>query len=458
MENLKKDLRWMGMMFLSAILTTSLFTACSDDDDPVPLEFPSSSVSSATTATSLTFTWSAVANAASYTCVLSDGKSQTVSGTSVTFSDLTPSTAYTLTITANAATGSKDYLASSPVTLTATTDAPQPLVMSAISVSVDKRTATATWSAVAKAASYDYVLMSGETEVTSGNVTTSSVKLENLELGDYTLSVVAKAGSVEVTDSEAAVSSPFTIVKTAISEMEGSWSTSYGYMDFSHKAMITAYDDGSYKISNWCDIEGLDLEFMPNGEGITITNATVDDDERNYSFMWTGTEYLSIYREEGYTTFTGDATSGQIGFYLYLADNVTYDYVYFTWPYVQTEFTGTVYYNADWWSGDAITGSSTKEATLEKNDDGSYTLKSVYAGVDMTFTINEPASEDDDATITITNALDNSGYKYYYDSEQTCYYVYDGDYSYIEVEDGYIFFYWYDSVNAGYNCFEWIQE
>lgn len=467
-----KHFRWLKLRFLPALLSITLLTACSDEDEELtPLATPTSLSVSSSAATSLSFSWSSVTNAVEYYCVLSRNGAiaaeQCVTEPAVTFTGLTHSTTYTLRVTAYAAIGSSSYVESSPVELEGTTATPAPLPdISNVAVEGDGSSLTYTWDAVANAASYDYTFTKDGETVEEGNATELTLSFTGLTPGVYVFTLVAKPDNDAYLDSNPNVTS-FTIEAVENEPVTGEWAASDGIIDFSHKSAITACDDGSYVISDWCGVQGYDLKFKPDGAGFTVLNS--NSESGGYANMWNGTEYLQIYVGAGYTYFDGDASAGQIAFYLYLADG-SCDYVYFTWEagtQDQTEFTGTMYLNTSVDDdGNPETFDSQFTTTLVKNDDGSYTLRNPYTGVSaVTFTLNEGGG------VTITNAGRESGmYKYFYvypDPDDTENYhsvvYYDGDtYSYAEVmEDSiYIYMYRYDySISAGgYDYFIWEKE
>ena len=120
-----------------------------------------SGLSAATTNTSLTLSWSAVTGATGYDVKQGeDGTVTSASGTSHTFSGLTPSTAYTLYVRARNSGGVSAWTST-----TATTVLPAP---SGLSVEATQTSITLSWSAVSGASGYD--VRQGE----SGTVTAVS--------------------------------------------------------------------------------------------------------------------------------------------------------------------------------------------------------------------------------------------------------------------------------------------
>ncbi len=111
---------------LLAFVGTALLTSCGPEKaDPVKLATPQPKLL-ASTETSLTFSWDKVANAVQYTYTLTTAGGSAAGGgttanSSVEFSDLESSTAYTLTLTAYPEVGSEDYLSSDAATLTVST-------------------------------------------------------------------------------------------------------------------------------------------------------------------------------------------------------------------------------------------------------------------------------------------------------------------------------------------------
>lgn len=477
----EKLFRWSALYLLPALLSISLLAACSDDDDDAltPLATPAGLSLTNTAATSLSFTWGSVSNAVEYYCVLYKGGTfaaeQTVTDPAATFSGLTPSTTYTLRVIAYAAINSTSYVESASIELEGRTADPIQLATPALEVTVQTVNATVAWEAVQNAASYDYLLSNAEGTVEEGNVSETTLAFSNLAVGDYTIRVTAIADVAEYADSETATET-FTIAQTKAEEWRVEGTYLCGFDNSTWKATVVKYNDGTYKILNFYQ-GGYNMEFAPaDGYANLITNWP-DSERDEYFFMATGlsgAENYCLSFPKGYETYYnffegGGQDSGKLTYCYYTASSYTWCEDIFAWGAaeteifgsdVQTEFEGTLYLDIDWDDNGEITteGRETKTITLVDNQDGSYTLTNVYDGIDMTFTIN-----DDNETITVTNATEYYGYKYYYDSNSICHYVYDGDQTYVSITEDSITLYWYtyiyETVPIGrYDYFVWKKE
>lgn len=325
-----------GKVFLLALLAAGMLTACSDDDDSIlgQLFSPNVTNSDATVST-LTFEWDEVENVSQYVYELRDEEGELVKGdvtqkTRILFTGLQPSTTYTLDVWAYAAIGS-GYKGSQVASLTATTADIVTLQMSTPTVAVDNGTAVITWEAVENAASYEYSYMADGGTV-SGSTTETSLTLTGLSVGAYNVSITA----VPEEGDEAYVKSPavnaaFTIdfVKQELWRHKGTYQ-SYELGD-SWEATLVAYNDGSYKILNWYNVEGYDLEFTVSGTEMSIENAYYTD--YGYYYVYTGrpgAETAYIYTN-GYSSFEGNQTAGELWFYAYCNSYDDAGYDTFTW-------------------------------------------------------------------------------------------------------------------------------
>lgn len=126
-----KFIRLLSLLALTAVVSLST-VACDDDDDgpttPAVPETPTS-VQAVATGQTITVTWSASANADSYTVTLAtdgeDDRTQTVPATEASFSDLTPAKTYAATVTA---TGSGGTSGTSTPAIATTDEEPETFV------------------------------------------------------------------------------------------------------------------------------------------------------------------------------------------------------------------------------------------------------------------------------------------------------------------------------------------
>ena len=179
----------------SAESTLVLMTTVSSLDAPVP------AVQGEPGATVATIAWPAVPGADNYVWSLATGGSTVLfnqtGGTSVTFTTLDHSTPYTFRIFASA----QPNIVSPPAVLnfstaTSGSGALETPVVEVIGLVGDNDIRLG-WQNVSNAARYEWTLMRGDTQVSSGDVGLSSVRLSGLLSGtDYTFSVIATPISV----------------------------------------------------------------------------------------------------------------------------------------------------------------------------------------------------------------------------------------------------------------------
>ncbi len=317
-----------------AALGVAAVSSCKPEKkDPVQLTAPQPSLS-ASTISSLTFSWNSVANAAQYQYELlsSDGfkaGSGTTSDTKAEFTGLDDNTAYTFKVVACPASGSEDYLDSAVGQCVGTTAAITPLAKPVLKVEVADQTATISWDAVPNADSYVYSFLADGGA--AGATSETSVTFE-LDPGKYTFYLYATSKNEAYSASERA-STEFEIAKPVKKE---AWSATGTVNDGAGKtweATLVAWEDGSYTIKNWYGKEDYNLDFTVNeNRTITVTNIVVGDDGYNYvaadadNWIAIDTNYYEGYGS--YSDFSGDKDSGEVWFWSY-ETNGYYDFV---WP------------------------------------------------------------------------------------------------------------------------------
>jgi ribosomal protein L14 len=224
-----KNYLLIGGFFLFGLMSASLLTSCSDDDDnelvkdpdPVALSTPVKSGEPVATATTITFSWQSVENAGSYSYVLKNAsgtqlESNTTTNTSVYFSGLQAVSSYSLEVTA-IPTNTEAYLNSATLTITATT-----LDYNQLATPVQDADPVATltsltfsWAAVDGAADYAYTLKdAADAELASGTTDKTNLYFSPLSNGTtYTLEVIAEPSA---SDTEAKASNALTITATTL--------------------------------------------------------------------------------------------------------------------------------------------------------------------------------------------------------------------------------------------------
>lgn len=287
--------------------------ACSDDSTPTPLDKTTAEIQNATFNT-LSFEWGRVKDAVQYSYQLSEtatGKIITTAitqQTKATFTDLTPSTDYTLTVLAYAAINS-DNTTSEPIVLTARTsdiiaiESPQPVM------SREVNTIIVEWNHITSAQSYSYKLVEGEGNVISEGVTGALyANFSNMQSGKYTFTVTALIDAPGLKNSEpASITFDFVRERMEIWKINGTYTSSL--TDSEWDATLVAYDDNSYDIQGWYGVNGYDLTF------------TIDEQNAADMFVMSADKYT--YNEAGkfYSVPTGLTTAGLANINVYPADN-----------------------------------------------------------------------------------------------------------------------------------------
>lgn len=181
-----------GLLSLLALATA--VTACSDEDTPgtnvaAPAE---SSITTETTASSVSVEWGSVENAKQYGVVLYDMKNEAVDaavtkGNTAVFKKLTPATDYIISLVSY---GTYDgILENVPETrITVRTDDPAPLATPEVTAHRKQGSGyRIAWKLIIGAVNYEYECKNVTTgEDYSGSVKTSTVTLTGLTSGDYT--------------------------------------------------------------------------------------------------------------------------------------------------------------------------------------------------------------------------------------------------------------------------------
>ncbi len=162
------------------------------------------------------------------------------------------------------------------------------------------------------------------------------------------------------------------------------------------EATMVAWSDGSYTIKDWYNTAGYDIDFTVNSDAtITVTNATNSYVLANAD-KWIGidTKYYEGYGT--YSEFKGDKSAGEVWFWSY----ETSGYYDFVWPSTgggdQGDKTESWKVKGTFEDG----GGKIWTDELVAWSDGSYTIRDWYniKGYDFNFVINE------DGTIGVTNS------------------------------------------------------
>ena len=386
------------------LLSIGIFTSCKDED-PVttPLQTPTGEVYKATVS-SLTFHWENIKDATQYGYELMDPENNVVygdvtTGTTATFTGLKDNTTYTLNVWAYSSFGSS-FEKSSIATLTGTTPAIVQLATPKLSVEVNGG-ALATWEEVPNATHYVLTIsIDGGTE-RSWDITGTEITIGNLSTGTYTVSLKAVSDDEAFSDSEVATVT-FEIEKQEAWRVNGTFDDGAG-----NKWDVTmiAWNNGTYTLKNWYNVEGFDLEFSVNDDtSINIlnsyepylpniwVNAGIEEDN-GWVELYTATNGSDFY-----SSFAGSkAEGGSVWFYSYK----TSGYAEFSWSgsgaSLIDEIVGTYSQNGkgtDYTDvyGYGVEFTATNDVTIEKTGDKTIKMTGFFTdGTELTATLDENA-------------------------------------------------------------------
>ena len=349
---------------LTIFVAVASFSSCSDDNDKVWVtEAPEIGINiNDATYTSLTFEWESVkvVNQYGYELTGPDG-SITARGvtddTTVTFTGLQPSTTYTLTVYIYGAEGT----VTRRIVLTATTGTVVKLSSPEVTATANGARIDVNWTPVENAGYYHYSYLLDGTEV-SGDTEECALQLRALPVGQYTISVTAIASDERFADSDA-VNCTFSRIRNEIWNVKGIYMSSLLRSGNSWESTLTAFDDGSYVLSDWYGVPGYDLEFTVNNDySLEIESGTTDT--RGYCLVESGnmsvpTVSIWPYSDEYgiYSAFDGTQEYGTIWYYV---TDGAYGYGYdtFDWgddeptePDTPSDIDLSGRYNVTGWSG-----------------------------------------------------------------------------------------------------------
>lgn len=385
------------------LLCIGIFTSCKDED-PVttPLQTPTGEVYKATVS-SLTFQWESIKDATQYGYELMDPENNVVygdvtTGTTATFTGLKDNTTYTLNVWAYSNFGSS-YEKSSIATLTGTTPAIVQLATPKLSVEVNGG-ALATWEEVPNATHYVLTIsINGGTE-RSWDIVGTEITIGNLSTGTYTVSLKAVSDDEAFSDSELATVT-FEIEKQEAWRVNGTFDDGAG-----NKWDVTmiAWNNGTYTLKNWYNVEGFDLDFSVNDDtSINIlnsyepylpniwVNAGIEEDN-GWIELYTATNGSDFY-----SSFAGSkAEGGSVWFYSYK----TGGYAEFTWEgsggsliddlvgtYSQSSTGSQIFDGSNW-----VDFNSTNDVVIEKIDNNTVSVTGLmYEGSSLKATFDPKA-------------------------------------------------------------------
>ena len=370
--------RLAGIFLLSALCVLS---SCKDDDTVLtPLPAPEAGLYQATVS-SLTFYWDKVANATQYAYELLDPEGEKVSGgvtegTVAVLTGLKDNTDYKFTVWAYGPFEG-DYSKSPVAEISGTTPAIVQLATPKLTVLVNGG-AVATWDEVPNATHYVLTISINGGKESSWDITGTEIMIGNLSTGTYTVTLKAVSDDEAFSDSELATAT-FVIEKKEAWRVDGTFDDGDG-----NKWPVTmiVWNNGTYTLKDWYNVEGYDLEFSVNDDtSINILNYY----EPYLPNIWVeaGFEedngWIQLYTAGGYSSFAGSKSEGgSVWFYSYKTDG----YPEFTWTgdggslidylvgtYSQSSTGSQIFDGANW-----VDFNSTNDVVIEKIDNNTVSV------------------------------------------------------------------------------------
>ena len=370
--------RLAGIFLLSALCVLS---SCKDDDTVLtPLPSPEASLYQATV-NSLTFYWDKVANATQYAYELFSPEGDKVTGgvtegTVAVLTGLKDNTDYKFTVWAYGPFEG-DYSKSPVAEISGRTPAIVQLATPKLTVLVNGG-AVATWDEVPNATHYVLTISINGGKESSWDITGTEMMIGNLSTGTYTVTLKAVSDDEAFSDSELATAT-FEIEKKEAWRVDGTFDDGAG-----NKWPVTmiVWNNGTYTLKDWYNVEGYDLEFSVNDDtSINILNYY----EPYLPNIWVeaGFEedngWIQLYTADGYSSFAGSKSEGgSVWFYSYKTDG----YPEFTWTgdggsliddlvgtYSQSSTGSQIFDGANW-----VDFNSTNDVVIEKIDNNTVSV------------------------------------------------------------------------------------
>ena len=370
--------RLAGIFLLSALCVLS---SCKDDDTVLtPLPAPEAGLYQATVS-SLTFYWDKVANATQYAYELLNPEGDKVTGgvtegTVAVLTGLKDNTDYKFTVWAYGPFEG-DYSKSPMAEISGTTPAIVQLATPKLTVLVNGG-AVATWDEVPNATHYVLTISIDGGKESSWDITGTEMMIGNLSTGTYTVTLKAVSDDEAFSDSEPATAT-FEIEKKEAWRVDGTFDDGAG-----NKWPVTmiVWNNGTYTLKDWYNVEGYDLEFSVNDDtSINILNYY----EPYLPNIWVeaGIEedngWVQLHTADGYSCFAGSKSGGgSVWFYSYK----TKGYPEFTWTgdggsliddlvgtYSQSSTGSQIFDGANW-----VDFNSTNDVVIEKIDNNTVSV------------------------------------------------------------------------------------
>lgn len=370
--------RLAGIFLLSALCVLS---SCKDDDTVLtPLPAPEAGLYQATVS-SLTFYWDKVANATQYAYELLDPEGEKVSGgvtegTVAVLTGLKDNTDYKFTVWAYGPFEG-DYSKSPVAEISGRTPAIVQLATPKLTVLVNGG-AVATWDEVPNATHYVLTISINGGKESSWDITGTEIMIGNLSTGTYTVTLKAVSDDEAFSDSELATAT-FVIEKKEAWRVDGTFDDGAGN---NWPVTMIVWNNGTYTLKDWYNVEGYDLEFSVNDDtSINILNYY----EPYLPNIWVeaGFEedngWIQLYTAGGYSSFAGSKSEGgSVWFYSYKTDG----YPEFTWTgdggsliddlvgtYSQSSTGSQIFDSANW-----VDFNSTNDVVIEKIDNNTVSV------------------------------------------------------------------------------------
>lgn len=370
--------RLAGIFLLSALCVLS---SCKDDDTVLtPLPAPEAGLYQATVS-SLTFYWDKVANATQYAYELFSPEGDKVTGgvtegTVAVLTGLKDNTDYKFTVWAYGPFEG-DYSKSPVAEISGRTPAIVQLATPKLTVLVNGG-AVATWDEVPNATHYVLTISINGGKESSWDITGTEIMIGNLSTGTYTVTLKAVSDDEAFSDSELATAT-FVIEKKEAWRVDGTFDDGAGN---NWPVTMIVWNNGTYTLKDWYNVEGYDLEFSVNDDtSINILNYY----EPYLPNIWVeaGFEedngWIQLYTAGGYSSFAGSKSEGgSVWFYSYKTDG----YPEFTWTgdggsliddlvgtYSQSSTGSQIFDGANW-----VDFNSTNDVVIEKIDNNTVSV------------------------------------------------------------------------------------
>lgn len=374
--------RLAGIFLLSALCVLS---SCKDDDTVLtPLPAPEAGLYQATVS-SLTFYWDKVANATQYAYELFSLEGDKVTGgvtegTVAVLTGLKDNTDYKFTVWAYGPFEG-DYSKSPVAEISGTTPAIVQLATPKLTVLVNGG-AVATWDEVPNATHYVLTISINGGKESSWDITGTEMMIGNLSTGTYTVTLKAVSDDEAFSDSELATAT-FEIEKKESWRVTGTFDDGTG-----NKWPVTmiVWNNGTYTLKDWYNVEGYDLEFSVNDDTTInilncyepyLPNIWVEagfEEDNGWIQLYTATSGSDYYSQ-----FNGDKSKGgSVWFYSYKTEG----YPEFTWTgdggsliddlvgtYSQNSTGSQIFDGSNW-----VDFTSTNDVVIEKIDDNTVSV------------------------------------------------------------------------------------